>query len=153
MAWKDHLPEEIFELYEVHNYRNAAQILNHSAQDDFRELLNALMNFRITLDDIRKPGGNESLIPKKVSLLLRDKGWKETRITGNLQIIKISSSKKIKKEVEDDDEEVEEPEAESPEKLEELAKKGYDIEKHTVPNFLDGHKVDYVKNRLAFDLE
>ena len=38
-------------------------------------------------------------------------------------------------------------------KSEDLKRKGYRVENITRENFLDGHKVDYVKNRVAFDLE
>lgn len=146
------IPEDIRALYEVHNYRNAAQVLATGCPTEFAEILEGLRTFRLTLADIRKPGGNESDIPKRISSLLNAKGWKETRIKGDLLITKISGAgiKKSKAENDEDDE----SEIDTLEKIEDLKKKGdSNFEYITRENFLDGHKVDYVKNRVAFDLE
>ena len=150
------ISEDIRNLYEVHNFRNAAQVLATGCPSEFGEILEALRTFRLTIADIRKPGGNESDIPKKISSLLRAKGWNETRIKGDLLIQKVSgpgtsSSKKKSKSGEDDEED--ESEATTLEKIEELKRKGFHVEHIKRENFLDGHKVDYVKNRVAFDLE
>jgi len=149
-AIDDFIPKDIQELYEVHNYRNAAQVLATGCAAEFQELLEGLRTFRLTIADIRKAGGNESDIPKRISGLLRDKGWRETRIKGDLLITKVSGAgvKRGKTETE-----AEESETDTVEKIEELKKKGYTVEHITRENFLDGHKVDYVKNRVAFDLE
>jgi CRISPR-associated protein Csd2 len=146
------IPSDIQELYEIHNYRNAAQVLHTGCSAEFQELLEALRAFRLSIADIRKAGGNESDIPKRISGLLRPMGWHETRITGDLLIKKVSGSlgktRKRKKKDEND-----EGEADTVEIIEELQRKGYTVEEITRKNFLDGHKVDYVKNRVAFDLE
>lgn len=148
------IPPDIRELYEIHNYRNAAQILATGCPEEFQEIIEALRAFRMTLDDIRRPGGNESPIPKRISGLLRPKGWMETRIKGDLVITKVAGSsesgkgKSRKKTTE----EREESESEILEEIEELKKKGR-VEQITRANFLDGHKVDYVKNRVALDME
>ena len=149
------IPRDIAELYEVHNYRNAVQVLATGCPGEWADLIEGLRAFRLTLADIRKPGGNESDIPKKISALLRSKGWKETRIKGDLVITKVAGSggsgRKAKPAEESGDDE--EGESETLERIDELARKGYDVEHITRENFLDGHKVDYVKNRVAFDLE
>jgi len=151
-AIDDFIPSDIQDLYEVHNYRNAAQVLATGCSGEFKELLEALRVFRLTIADIRKAGGNESDIPKRISGLLRSKGWNETRIKGDLVITKVSGAGVYRGKTESDDEE-EANEADTVAKIEELKKKGYEIEKITRENFLDGHKVDYVKKRVAFDLE
>lgn len=147
------VPADIQELYEVHNYRNAAQVLATGCGKEFKEVIAALREFKLTLDDIRKPGGNESDIPKKISELLRPNGWKETRIKGDLIIQKVSGSIKGKKQKKQDGEDEEESESETIENIEELRRRGVDVEQIRRANFLDGHKVDYVKNRVAFDME
>ncbi len=148
------IPEDIRELYEVHNYRNAAQVLATGCPDEFQEIIEGLRAFRLTLADIRKPGGNESDIPKRISALLREKGWMETRIKGDLLITKVveSGGKKSRKKTKKKIEEEEEGESDTLEKIEELKKNGK-ADYITRENFLDGHKVDYVKKRVAFDLE
>ncbi|HZS79849.1 MAG TPA: BglII/BstYI family type II restriction endonuclease [Herbaspirillum sp.] len=144
------IPEDIRTLYEVHNYRNAAQVLATGCPSEFQEIIEGLRAFRIMLADIRKPGGNESDIPKRISGLLREKGWTETRIKGDLLITKISGAGVKKAKADSGDEEIE---IETLEKIEDLKKKGYNVEHIKRENFLDGHKVDYVKHRVAFDLE
>ena len=56
-AIEDFIPADIQELYEVHNYRNAAQVLATGCASEFQELLEALRAFRLTIGDIRKAGG------------------------------------------------------------------------------------------------
>lgn len=117
------VPQDIQDLYEVHNFQHAAEILTTSYPAEYGELLHALRSFRMTVDDITRGGGNESAIPKIFSEHLRGLGWYETKIQGNLLIRKIVSG--------------------AEEHTEEMV----------LENFLDGHKVDYVKGRVAFDLE
>lgn len=117
------LPDDIRHYYEVHNFRHAEEILCASCSGEMKELVDALRVFRLTTEDILKPGGNESTIPKRISDLLRPKGWFETRIKGDLVIRMTRHGDGIKE------------------------------EHFTIEDYLDGHKVDYVKNRVAFDLE
>jgi hypothetical protein len=82
---------------------------------------------------IRKPGGNESEIPRVVAGLLRHKGWHETVISGDLHITRkwrVASATKTGK------------------AATEIRSETYVREK-----YLDGHKIDFVKDRLAFDFE
>lgn len=118
------IPQRITELYEVYNFRHAAEVLHTACLDEYDELCKALIDLRITTDDLLAPGGNESQIPKKVSSLLRTHGWHETRIRGDL-VVKIDTHL-------------------SP---------GISTQEHKIADFLDGHKVDYVKGKVAFDLE
>ncbi len=110
MIWKDHLPQEIANLYEVHDYNHAAAILSKEFPTEFDELCGALSVFRFTTSDVTKPGGSESEIPKKFSKILRPLGWDERQLHAKVIV---------------DDREV----------------------SH------DSHKVDYIKGRVAFDLE
>lgn len=122
------VPSDLQRLYEVHSFRHAAEVLASGCREEYEELLDALRGFRITTQDILAPGGNESTIPKQVSALLRPKGWFETRIKGDLLVTL---------EVKD--------ESKSKPVTRTIAK--------NIAAFLDGHKVDYVKNQVAFDLE
>jgi hypothetical protein len=132
--FKRYIPQDILDLYEVHNFRHAAEVLATGCSLEFEEIFDALRNFKLTTADILKPGGNESDIPKRISSLLRPKGWYETRIKGDLLITS---------EVHQVDVGGEGTRQENKIKIETLTRE----------NFLDGHKVDYVKNGVAFDLE
>jgi hypothetical protein len=122
-------------LYDVYSYRHAAAILANSFPSALAEIEAALLAFRITTRDIGMPGGNESDMPKKFSRVLRPAGWVEARIQGDLlvrtreydeQFLPDGRTRKVMR-----------PES-APRRIE---------------NFIDGHKIDYVKGRVAFDLE
>lgn len=118
-----HLPGDIRDLYEIHNFRHAVEVLSSSCPTELEELIHALRSFRISTADILKPGGNESSIPKRISELLRPNEWFETRIKGDLHIRMTRHGGTIQE------------------------------ENFIIEDYLDGHKIDYVKNRVAFDLE
>jgi CRISPR-associated protein Csd2 len=129
-----YISAEIIELYDVYSYRHAAAVLATTFPEELKEIEKALLDFRITVRDIGLPGGNESDMPKKFSRTLRPAGWVETRIQGDLLVrmqeygeqFTGGKARKIKL-----------PET-SP---------------RVIANFIDGHKIDYVKGRVAFDLE
>ena len=120
----DYIPQAIEDLYEVHNFRHAAEVLATGCSAEFEELMEALAGFRLTTADILAPGGNESQIPKRVAALLRPKCWFETRIHGDL-IVTVNT----------------------------FTDAGRVQNETKLENFLDGHKVDFVKGAVAFDLE
>jgi len=118
------IPKDIRDKYEVYSYRNAAIILSEARQTEFNELLDALRHFSITTQMIKTAGGNESDIPKLFSEILRPLGWHETTIQGDLVVKRM---------------------------WRELGKTN--SAKSTREKFIDGHKIDYVKGKVAFDLE
>lgn len=134
------IPADLFEKYEIYSYRSAAVILSETHPAEFAELVDALRGFTITTEIIRKAGGNESEVPKLLSAALRPRGWHETIVQGDLLVKLRWRAQKMKdgrpvitrggKPV---------LEAQQRELLRE--------------KFLDGHKIDYVKGRVAFDLE
>lgn len=126
---------EVRARYEVHSYRHAAAILATSFPAELAEIEQALLDFNMTTHDIGMPGGNESVIPKKYSRILRPMGWVETRIQGDLLV----RMQEFDEEFLDND------------KTRKL--KRPESEPHLIENFIDGHKIDYVKGRVAFDLE
>ncbi len=120
MGWERYIPEDISELYEVHDFKHAATILSNDFPEQFNDICTALREFRFREDDILAAGGNESNIPKLFSNILRPKDWTEENLTAELVVY-------------------------------EGEKKKSPVIKHS---FLHGsHKVDYVKGRVAFDLE
>lgn len=129
---KPYISQDILEKYDVYSYRHAAAILYSSFQTELSEIETALRTFELTKKDIGMPGGNESIIPKKFSDILRPLGWKETRIQGDFLIRLIASEKKITTVTE---------------------KHWEKAETRTIQNSVDGHKIDYVKGNVALDLE
>lgn len=123
MSWQEHIPTDIQELYEIHNYRHAAEVLSTSYPSELSEICDALRRFRISIEDITRSGGNESAIPKKFSTLLRPHNWHETRLSADLLIKKTTRGDK--------------------DSTEDILREKY----------LDGHNIDYVKGSVALDLE
>lgn len=110
MTWNEHVPADLADLYEIHDYRHAAAILACEFPTIFAELCAALREFRFAQNDIVVGGGNESRIPKRLSSILRPLGWVESKLRARILV---------------DETEVR----------------------------ADTHKVDYLKGRVAFDLE
>ena len=52
MGYKDYVPGEILELYEVHDFKHAAAILLNEFPDEFKEICDALLAFRFTKADV-----------------------------------------------------------------------------------------------------
>lgn len=110
MVWQDYVPEDIKQLYEIHDYRHAAAILASEFQSEFTQICRALKTFRFTDAQVRRGGGNESQIPKTFSKILRPLGWEESKLNAR----QVVNGKEVSS---------------------------------------DTHKIDYVKNRVALDLE
>jgi len=128
------VPADICEKFEIYSYKNAAVILAEVRQSEFGEICDALRSFSITTAMIRKYGGNESDMPKAFSKTLRPLGWYETVIQADLNVTltwrEPTGAVKKGKPV--------------------TGPKTRDIKRK---RYLDGHKIDYVKGQVAFDLE
>lgn len=132
------IPQDIRERYEVFSYRNAAIILSETHKQEFDDILKALREFKITTRMIRTAGKNESEIPKLFSSMLRPARWHETVIQGDL-LVKLTWREPVG---------VVERGKNKGAIL--LSARSREIKR---TKYLDGHKIDYVKERVAFDLE
>jgi len=128
------IPANLREKFEFYSYKNAAVILSEAMKSEFDEICHALREFELNSAMLRKFGGNESDVPREFSKLLRPLGWHETHIRADLNV-----SLRWRESSDDSAN----------------GRKGRAIkERHFLrERYLDGHKIDYVKGRLAFDLE
>lgn len=126
---------EVRALYDVYSYRHAASLLSNAYPAELAEIERALLAFRITQREIGMPGGNESEMPKKISRVLRPLQWNEARIKASLHVNMEEYNEEIL------------PNG-TVRKLRLPTRNKREIE-----NFIDGHKIDYVKGRVAFDME
>jgi hypothetical protein len=134
---EDRLPVGIFPdgfatKYEIKSFRNAASLLVAAHREQIAELFGVLSSFEIEMEDILAPGGNKSRIAKKLESVLHPLGWNETRISGDLIVRRSAKELNTRNKRTKFD------------KVEEVS---------VLENFLDGHQIDFVKNRVAFDLE
>lgn len=115
--------DHLLKKFEVYSYRNAASILSGSFPEQLNEIISALDDFSITERMIRLPGGSKGPIAKYVDTLFPNT-WRETRIAADLHVRLLDAKKKR-------------------EVLNEYVREGY----------LDGHRIDFLNDRVALDLE
>ncbi len=126
----DYVGKDLLERFEFYNYNHALEILTQAFPQEWEEVQDCLRRFKISVQELREPGGNETGIPKKFDDVLYPYGWREIRISGDLHI------KFFPRQAEQRGRFATEP-------YEERALEGY----------IDGHNIDFLKNRIAFDLE
>lgn len=128
MELEDIVSADILEKYEFYNYGHSLEILTSAFEDEWSNITECLKRFEILKSELTKGGGNESPIPKKFNSFLRPAGWKEIRITGDL-IVK----QNIRKASQQDDNNA--------------------VITTSIPNYIDGYNIDFVKNKIALDVE
>lgn len=120
---------ELLNKFEFQNYGHALEILASSFPEEWSDLQDCLDNLYITRDDLLAAGGNETNIPKKFDDVLYPRGWREIRISGDL-VIKFYPRGRSRGRFLD---------------------QPYDEE--VIEGYIDGHNIDFIKGRVAFDLE
>lgn len=124
------IPASVQEKFDLFSYNGAFEILKALHSEEFDEIMNALSGFQTTLDELKEQGGNESTIPKRFDDLLYSAKWEELKITADLLVhyaVRLNQKSKKFDPLPDRDE--------------------------TIKDYIDGHFVDFVKNRVALDLE
>ena len=116
--------------YEAYSYGHAIEILEEAYPNEWREFKKCLAEITVTRDEIMQGGGNKSQIPKKFDTILCPLGWREIRISGDLLV---KTYPRLSKD----------------------SRKFSDVpsEEHTIEGFIDGHNIDFVKNKVAVDVE
>lgn len=127
----DLIPDMLREKFEFYNYGHALEILSDAFSDEWREIQECLSKLSISISDIKTDGGNESPIPKKFDDVLYPLGWREIKITGDL-LVKLYPRKNVQRRGAFSDE---------------------PFEEKTINGYIDGHNIDFIKNKVAFDLE
>lgn len=131
MEIEKYVDRDLLNRFEFYNYGHALEILYDAFTNEWNEIQECLRKLKLTLADIKKSGGNESPIPKKFDDVLYPYGWREIRISGDL-IVKKYPRQAIQRKGR-------------------FAEEPYEVE--TIEGYIDGHNIDFLKNRVAFDLE
>lgn len=126
------IPEKLLVKYSFFNYNHALEILSQAYPTEWQEILSCLSQFSITTADLSSASGNESNIPKKFDDILYPLGWREIRISGDLHVHVYPRNPKRKGRFLD----IPDPDKEK-----------------ILNGYIDGHSIDFLKNRVAFDLE
>ncbi|MGN0245751.1 MAG: BglII/BstYI family type II restriction endonuclease [Lachnospiraceae bacterium] len=130
MRLEDYIELDLLEKFEFHNYNHAIEIITQAFPEEWADIVSCLRKLDITIDDLRQAGGNETNIPKKFDDVLYPLGWREIRISGDLHI-KFYPRR-----------------AEQRGRFSDTAS-----DEKTITNYIDGHNIDFIKGRVAFDLE
>lgn len=130
LDYKQYIRQELGDKFEFHNYGHALEILNEAFPDEWEDIQTCLEHLSISIDELKAAGGNETAIPKKFDDILYPRGWREIRITGDL-LVKMYPRKANQRG------------RFSNEPFDQIVIEGY----------IDGHNIDFVKNKVAFDLE
>jgi CRISPR-associated protein Csd2 len=134
-------PDEFHKLYEVYSYRNALHVLSRACEAEFDQIIDTLVGFRINTIDMVTPGGNKSKIARAMEDLLKPLHWNETRIVADLNITRITRVRELR------------VVQSGKNKGQTKGRSRENREQYKIPNFVAGHKVDFVKGRVAFDME
>lgn len=125
------IPEDLTARFEFLNYGHALEILSDAFPTEWKEIQDSLRSLVITVDELKESGGNETAVPKKFDDVLYPLGWREIRITGDL-IVKLYPRKIAQRRGRFADE---------------------PFEQKRIEGYIDGHNIDFLKNKVAFDLE
>ena len=128
---RKYIDSDIQGKYEFSDYGHALEILHESFHEEWGEIQEALRRLQLSIDDILKAGGNESPIPKKFDDVLYPRGWREIRISGDLIVKKYPRQ--------------------TAQRRGRFADEPYETEE--IVGYIDGHNIDFLKNKVAFDLE
>lgn len=131
MEFEKYIDSDLLSKFEFRNYGHALEILHDAFPEEWKELQECLRRLKLTVADIKKAGGNESPIPKKFDDVLYPYGWREIRISGDLLV------KKYPRQV--------------AQRRGRFATEPFETE--LIEGYIDGHNIDFLKNRVAFDLE
>ncbi len=131
MEKEKYIDKDILEKFEFYDYGHALEILHESFPEEWNEIQEALKNLMLTVADITKAGGNESPIPKKFDDTLYPFGWREIRISGDLLVKKYPRQ--------------------AVQRRGRFSNEPFETE--LIEGYIDGHNIDFLKNKVAFDME
>ncbi len=122
--------KSLLEKFEFQSYGHALEILKEAFPMEWNEIQDCLEHLFISIEDIKASGGNETEIPKKFDAVLYPLGWKEIKITGDL-VVKLY-----------------------PRRANQRGRFSNEpFDKKIISGYIDGHNIDFVKGKVAFDLE
>ena len=130
MHIEDYIEADLLDKFEFYNFNHAIEIITQAFPAEWGEIVDCLRKLDITTDDLRAAGGNETNIPKKFDDVLYPYGWREIRISGDLHIKFF------------------------PRQADQRGRfSNVPFEEEVLEGYIDGHNIDFLKGRIAFDLE
>ncbi|WP_034630165.1 BglII/BstYI family type II restriction endonuclease [Desulfotruncus alcoholivorax] len=81
-----HLPQDIRELYEVYEWRNACAVLCGAYPEEWNDLITVLRGFQLYRSEILKPGGRKSPIANRIDSHFYRLGWVEKSFNTKIMV-------------------------------------------------------------------
>lgn len=76
-----HFPEEIYDKYEIYEWKHASAILKHDFSSEWNDLKDMLLAFELKKSWLTKGGGNKTDLAKWVDEFLGKRGWVEKQFS------------------------------------------------------------------------
>lgn len=80
------MPRDIADLYEIHEWRNAAGVLATANAAEWDDIQRALRSFRLLKSEVLRPGGRRSLIVDRLESPLKAAGWRERQFRTAIEV-------------------------------------------------------------------
>lgn len=130
MKVEGYVENDLLDKFEFYSYNHAIEIITQAFPNEWAEITDCLRKLDVTTDDLREAGGNQTKIPKKFDDILYPYGWREIRISGDLHIKFY------------------------PRKADQRGRfTSTPFDEQITEVYIDGHNIDFLKDRVAFDLE
>lgn len=123
------IPANVQDKFEFYNYHHAMEIISNAFPNEWKDIMDTLSSFKITIDDLAAAGGSETNIPGKIDSVLYPRKWRNVQISGDLHI-------RLYERIIDQKQYDKHPSKES-----------------MIPNYVTGQQIDFLKGRVAFYLE
>lgn len=74
------------ETYEVREWRNAAGVLATAHPEEWRDIIDALRDFKFRRSEVLKGGGRKSVIAERIDGFLAARDWKEQQFSTRIRV-------------------------------------------------------------------
>jgi len=71
------IPKDIRDNWKVHEWRHACAVLKHDYPNELKDMIDVLRGFKLYHTEIKKKGGNKSLIAKRIDAAFSKRDWEE----------------------------------------------------------------------------
>lgn len=127
-GYRDVLADRVTARYEIREVRNAAKVMQSTAPDALQEIMDVLTAFRFGAGNLLLAGKNESENAREFNKAVRQRGWRESRVDTKVQHTLVTFPY-------------------TPIDGSVVTRINAD------PDEFEGYKADWVKNRIAGDME
>lgn len=86
MVTLDLIPADLRGSYEVHEWRNAAGVISTAHPAEWKDIIDALRDFKFKQSELLKGGGRKSVIAQRLDTFFTGRGWEERKFATKIQV-------------------------------------------------------------------